>query len=213
MLPRTIVIGDIHGCSTALAKLLDAISPTNDDIIMTLGDYIDRGIDSRGVIEQLIELQGVCEMFSLTGNHEEMMLNARHSHARHAEWMNYGGIATLDSYGDRGLEDIPEEHWRFIEQCTDWCQTGTHILLHANYEPARRIEEQSAEMLRWQTLDEHMPGPHCSDKIVVVGHTPQRSGEILDRGHLLCIDTAVSDGGVLTAIDIVYGTVWTASEV
>ncbi len=71
---RTIAIGDIHGCSIALASLVRLIDPRPDDVIVTLGDYIDRGIDSKGVIDQLIELQRRCRLIPNLGNHEQMMI-------------------------------------------------------------------------------------------------------------------------------------------
>ena len=74
--PRTIAIGDIHGCSAALDALLEAIRPRPEDCIVTLGDYINRGPDSRGVIERLIELKDRCRLVPLLGNHEEMLFEA-----------------------------------------------------------------------------------------------------------------------------------------
>ena len=73
---RTIAIGDIHGCSAALAALLRAIDPTALDTLVFLGDYIDRGPDSRGVLEQVIALAERCAVVPLLGNHEEMLLAA-----------------------------------------------------------------------------------------------------------------------------------------
>ena len=76
-MPRTIAIGDIHGCSTAQAKLIELIDPQPDDVLVPLGDFVDRGIDSKGVIEQLISLADRCRLVPILGNHEEMMLGAR----------------------------------------------------------------------------------------------------------------------------------------
>ena len=76
MKARTIAIGDIHGCSAALDALLNAIRPRPEDCIVTLGDYINRGPDSRGVIERLIELKDRCRLVPLLGNHEEMLFEA-----------------------------------------------------------------------------------------------------------------------------------------
>ena len=77
MNPRTIAIGDIHGCSAALDALLEAIRPRPEDCIVTLGDYINRGPDSRGVIERLIELKDRCRLVPLLGNHDQMLLDVR----------------------------------------------------------------------------------------------------------------------------------------
>jgi serine/threonine protein phosphatase 1 len=92
---RILAIGDIHGCSTALGRLIDAIDPGPDDLIVTLGDYIDWGPDSRGVIEQLIALSGRCRLVSLLGNHEEMLLEALDSNDQLRYWLKFGGDRTL----------------------------------------------------------------------------------------------------------------------
>ena len=76
MAARTIAIGDIHGCSAALATLIDAIAPGGDDTIVALGDYIDRGPDSRGVLERLIALGARSRLVPILGDHEEMLLDA-----------------------------------------------------------------------------------------------------------------------------------------
>ena len=99
--PRVIAIGDIHGCSTALEKLLAAIKPGKSDTIVTLGDHIDWGPDSRGVLDMLISLSHRCRLISLLGNHEEMLLAARQSRSELVYWMKLGGTATMDSYGTR----------------------------------------------------------------------------------------------------------------
>src|SRR5262249_57711237 len=76
MTGRTIAIGDIHGCPDALAALIDAVAPGRDDTIVTLGDYIDRGPNSRGVLDRLLRLAGQCRLVPLLRNHEEALLDA-----------------------------------------------------------------------------------------------------------------------------------------
>ena len=71
---RTIAIGDIHGCLAALNTLIDAIQPQHDDTLVTVGDYVDRGPDSKGVLDRMLELEKMCNLVPLLGNHEEMML-------------------------------------------------------------------------------------------------------------------------------------------
>ena len=89
---RTIAIGDIHGCSLALDTLLGAIRPRPEETIVTLGDYINRGPDTRGVIDRLIGLRRRCRLVPLLGNHDEMLLEARAG--RHpTTWIGMGGIA------------------------------------------------------------------------------------------------------------------------
>src|SRR4051794_40341473 len=85
---RLFAIGDIHGCSIALKTLLDAIDPRPDDAIVTLGDYVDWGPDSRSVIQQLIDLSGRCHLVPLFGNHEEMLLQALESDSALRAWLD-----------------------------------------------------------------------------------------------------------------------------
>ena len=209
---RTIAIGDIHGCSAALDALLDAIRPRPEDIIVTLGDYINRGPDSRGVLDRLIKLSKQCRLIPLLGNHDQMLLEARSGH-HPTTWLGMGGIVTLDSYGaGRDLDLLPDDHFEFLESCLDYYETDTHIFVHANYFPDIPMVEQHVGMLRWESLRDMTPGPHESGKTVIAGHTSQKGGEILDLGHLVCIDTYCHGGGWLTALDVRTGEVWKADQ-
>ena len=157
---RTIAIGDIHGCSVALDALLDAIRPRPEDTIVTLGDYINRGPDTRGVLDRLIDLSRRCRLVPILGNHDQMLLEAR-SGLHPTTWLGMGGIATLDSYGPgRDLDLIPDEHFEFLESCRDFYETDTHIFVHANYVPDLPMAEQPVGMLRWESLRDMTPGPH-----------------------------------------------------
>src|SRR5215218_9933805 len=139
---RTIAIGDIHGCSAALHALLDAIRPRPEDIIVPLGDYINRGPDTRGVLDRLIDLGRRCRLVPVLGNHDQMLLEAR-SGLHPTTWLGMGGIATLDSYGEgREITLIPEEHFEFLEDCSDYHETEAHIFVHANYLPDSPMAEQ-----------------------------------------------------------------------
>jgi serine/threonine protein phosphatase 1 len=211
-MPRLIAIGDIHGCSAALRAILDAINLGDDDRVVTLGDYIDRGPDSRGVIDALLELDASGRLVPLLGNHEEMMLGAlRGSYPRHW-WLQYGGGATLDSYGFVGdLKVIPQTHLDFLDRCLSYYETDDFIFTHANYVADEPMDRQPAEALRWQSLLEHDPGPHISGKPVYVGHTAQKRGVVLDLGYLVCLDTYCHGGGWLTACDVLTGQKWQAS--
>jgi serine/threonine protein phosphatase 1 len=209
---RTIAIGDIHGCSAALEALLEVIRPRPDDTIVTLGDYINRGPDSRGVIDRLIKLSRQCHLVPLLGNHDEMLLEAR-SGLRRTTWIGMGGLATLASYGaDHDLNLIPDEHYQFLESCLDYYETDTHIFVHANYYQDTPMDEQPVGMLRWESIRDMTPGAHESGKTVIVGHTSQKNGEILDLGHVKCIDTYCYGDGWLTALDVQTDEVWQADR-
>jgi serine/threonine protein phosphatase 1 len=210
---RTIAIGDIHGCSIALRALIEAINPSAADTIVTLGDYIDRGPDSRGVIDQLIALQERCHLIPLMGNHEEMLLAAMDSRSELVFWINFGGHEMLDSYGKRGGWDIiPREHIQFVKSCRRYHETDRHIFVHASCWPNRRMEDQSPTTLLWENFDRQEPAIHYSGKTVIVGHKPQVSGEVLDLGFLKCIDTFCHGGGWLTGLDVETGDCWQANQ-
>ncbi len=210
---RTIAIGDIHGCSAALCALLDVIRPRSEDVIITLGDYINRGPDSRGVLDRLIDLSKSSRLVPILGNHDQTLLEVRSGQRMKFWFLEIGGTATLDSYGSgRDLDLIPEAHYDFLRNCLDFYETDTHIFVHANYFPDIPMSEQPVGMLRWESLRDMTPGPHESGKTVVVGHTSQKSGEILDLGHLICIDTWCCGGGWLSALDVSTGELFQADR-
>jgi serine/threonine protein phosphatase 1 len=212
MRDRVIAVSDIHGCSAALAAVVAAIDLRASDTVVLLGDLIDRGIDSRGVLDQLLHLRTRCRLVAVLGNHEEMFVKARTSRAAFRFWLECGGTTTLDSYGDSGrLSLIPADHVRFLETCVPYSETDAHIFVHAGYEPALPLDRQDGHVLRWRSLHDGVPARHLSGKTAVVGHTPH--AEILDAGHLICLDTGCGfDGGWLTAMDVSSGVVWQADE-
>src|SRR5687768_14207517 len=99
MAGRAIAIGDIHGCHDALRAVLDAVAPSASDTIVVLGDYIDRGPDSRGVLDCLIDLAQGCRVVPLLGDHEQLLLDAIRDRNEAARWFRCGGMETLRSYG------------------------------------------------------------------------------------------------------------------
>jgi serine/threonine protein phosphatase 1 len=209
---RTIAVGDIHGCSAALRALLAQIGPSANDTIVTLGDYIDRGPDSRGVLDQLIALKSRCHLIALLGNHEQMLFAARVSPPMQRRWEEFGGDATLRSLGLAGAWALSFNDLAFLESCRLSFETATHLFVHANYDPASPLNNQDEEVVSSVSLNEHLPGPHVSGKIAIVGHTTQASGEILDLGYLKCLDTDCVGGGYLTALDVGSGQIWRAKE-
>jgi serine/threonine protein phosphatase 1 len=211
MMPRTIAIGDIHGCSHALASILAAIDPQPADTIITLGDYVDRGIDSKGVLDMLIGLSNRCRLIPILGNHDEIMLKAKDNRSAFRTWMEFGGITTLDSYGDTGQIDlVPYEHFEFLRSCVPYYETDTHFFVHANYDPDLPLDQQDDHTLRWLSLADRIPTPHFSGKVAVLGHTSMR--EVLRLPHLIGIDTGCCFGGNLTAVEVGTSKMWQAME-
>jgi serine/threonine protein phosphatase 1 len=211
MQERLIAIGDIHGCSTALAKLLEVIQPTALDTIVTLGDHINRGPDSKGVIEQLIELRERCSVVNILGNHEEMLLTALEGKSDFHYFLKFAGQETLESYGAEHVKSIPTEHLKFIKQCRPCFETVNHFFVHAAYEPNFPLNEQPWGTMIWASLPEK-PVRHYSGKTVIVGHTAQENGHILDLGFLKCIDTFCHGGGWLTALEVQSLRTWQANQ-
>jgi serine/threonine protein phosphatase 1 len=210
MAPRTIAIGDIHGCSRALDKLLEVISPGPDDALITLGDYVDRGPDSRGVLDRLVSLVDQCVMVPLLGNHEILLLESLTNPHTYEFWQQCGGQETLASYGGQ-LDNIPPEHLVFLRGLRPFFETPTHMFVHANYDPDRPLHETSPTQLFWEH-DALNPRPHRSGKQVIVGHTPQPNGEILNLGHLICLDTYCFGGQWLSALDVDSRQFWQTNE-
>jgi len=125
---RTLAIGDIHGCLEPLKLLWATIKPQAKDHIIFLGDYVDRGPDCRGVIDFLIEIKEKFNVTFLSGNHEEKFFLARHGGGEMADWLaRWGGQETLNSYGEAGIDAVPESHWDFLRTCQSTYETDTHI--------------------------------------------------------------------------------------
>jgi serine/threonine protein phosphatase 1 len=208
-----IAIGDVHGCVHALEALLDEIVPAPADRIVFLGDLVDHGPEVREVLDCVLLLSRRTQVVLIQGNHEEMMLTARTNEQALAYWINIGGNTTLNSYRFGGrIDEVPPEHWELLEAMQPYYETDDFIFTHANYAPELPMPEQAGRTLRWGLFDPHDEHPHESGKPVIVGHTEQRDGEVLDLGFAACIDTACWRYGWLTALDLPSRQVWQASR-
>jgi serine/threonine protein phosphatase 1 len=212
---RHLAVGDIHGCFRALSTLASFVPFEPQDVVVTLGDYVNRGPDSSAVLDWLIAYKKKGNLVALRGNHEIMMLQARDSDEAYRQWQNYGGDATLASYspfGDSGrLVDVPDSHWEFLEMDTGkFFETDTHFFVHANAFPDCPLTDQPDFMLFWDGFDD--PPPHESGKTMVCGHTSQKSGRPRNIGHAICIDTWASGQGWLTCLDVGSGKYWQANQ-
>jgi calcineurin-like phosphoesterase family protein len=210
---RLIAVGDVHGCVHALDTLLGAIAPEPSDTIVFLGDLIDQGYESREVLERILKLQNECQVVLIEGNHEAMLFAARDNLKAQRYWENCGGATTISSYRVGGtLHDIPRAHWQLLSSARPYYETDEFVFTHAGYQTDLPMSEQPDYQLRWAILELEKMHPHLSGKQVFLGHTEQRSGEILDVGFLFCIDTACWRSGWLTAIDVDSKQIWQASR-
>jgi len=213
MAQRVIAIGDVHGCLAAFDAVLDAIEPESSDSLILLGDIVDRGPNSAGVIDRLIELRERCFLFTIMGNHDELMLDViEESTWKMGQWLMYGGEQTMRSYGTDKVSGIPKEHVAFLRNCVPFCETERHFFTHANYLEGKSLAKTPGDVLRWESLKTRRPGPHNSGKIAVLGHTSQKDGRILYSGYFLCIDTYCYGTGHLTAFEVNTGEYWQADR-
>jgi serine/threonine protein phosphatase 1 len=212
---RHLAIGDVHGCFNALRTLATFVSIKPDDMVITLGDYVNRGPDSCAVLDWLTHRHRQGTLIALRGNHEIMMLDARDGGEPYRAWERCGGEATLKSYspfGDAGrLVDIPYSHWDFLEnQTRRFFETDTHFFVHAGVYAECPLTEQPDYILFWESFND--PPPHESGKIMVCGHTSQKSGRPRYIGHAVCIDTWACGRGWLTCLDVEIGQYWQANQ-
>lgn len=210
---RLLAIGDIHGCLLQFNALLDLVRPAADDQLILLGDYVDRGPDSRGVLDRILELKaGGMNLVSLRGNHEVMMMASRHDPEVYRSWLSEGGSQTLGSYGraagrSGSMADVPAEHWNLIvDGMHTYHETEGRIFVHAGINRELPMAEQHPDVLYWEYLWDDMR--HCSGKTVICGHSAQKNGLPKVVPGAVCIDTFAYGGGWLTCLDALTGRYW-----
>ena len=196
--------------------LCDFIQLKNDDVIIPLGDYCDRGPNTNAVIDFLLHVATEHRLYPLRGNHDIMMLNAGNSETEFEKWAKVGGDKTLRSYslfdGDAGtLADVPAHHWQWLnEALLPYYETETHFYVHANAYPELPLDEQPDFMLYWEQFND--PPAHESGRIMVCGHTSQKSGYPIANPHAICIDTWACGSGWLSCLHAESGMIWQANE-
>ncbi|MBT5415135.1 MAG: serine/threonine protein phosphatase [Rhodospirillaceae bacterium] len=218
---RIYAVGDIHGRADLLREAHDLIradmarAPVGRTVVIYLGDYVDRGLESRQVIDLLLDepLEGV-ERIHLKGNHEQFMLLFLDDQGVGGNWLSNGGNATLYSYGvgmgeASSMEErmtaaqatlreaVPQRHLAFLRDLRLSHREGDYIFVHAGVKPGRLLEEQVEEDLLW-IRDEFL---HCDRDlggIVVHGHSIAAEPEI--RANRIGIDTGAFASGVLTVL-------------
>ncbi|RLG10075.1 serine/threonine protein phosphatase [Candidatus Pacearchaeota archaeon] len=199
---KIFAIGDIHGCLENLEKLLK-ILPVNwgKDLVIFLGDYIDRGPNPRGVIEKVLELKKLYgeRIITLKGNHEWMFERFLKGIDIDIFLYNGGGMTLKSYYNKEGHLEIPEEHLKFLRELKLYYETENYIFVHAGLRPGKELKEQSEEDLLW-IRDSFYFSEYKFPKTIVFGHTPFPAPLILD--DRIGIDTGCVYGGALTAIEL-----------
>lgn len=218
---RVYAVGDIHGRADLLRrlhrKILDDAAQTRADrkVIVYVGDYVDRGPDSRAVIEMLIEepLEGF-ECHHLKGNHEDLLLRFLETGEQGEVWMLNGARATLESYGVEwsdmahdadGMEEMrrkfddlmPVDHRRFFRELALYHREGDYLFVHAGIRPRVPLDRQRAHELMW-IRDAFLDSEADHGCVVVHGHTIRQQPEV--RANRIGIDTGAFHTGRLTAL-------------
>lgn len=185
-----IAIGDVHGCAKTLVALIEKISPQKEDHLVFVGDYIDRGPNSRGVIDILLELDAHVQCTFLRGNHEALMLDYL-ERGEFEIWRMNGGLDTLSSYrSSNGKIEIPDHHIDFIHDTRLYYETDDFIFVHAGLRPELSVTENvrrnDDQIFLWERG--HLDARKVKwEKTVVCGHTPHN--QPINHDKLILIDT------------------------
>jgi len=215
---RLYAIGDVHGRLDLLERVIAAIQRDVEEhgsgaLTVTLGDYIDRGPASRGVLDRLRTNPFSTPYIALKGNHEELLESFLADPAVGQHWRRLGGLETLYSYGvpvgelmvgknyeeaaDRLRAAMPADHMSFLQSLKTSHSHGKYFLCHAGVRPGVPLERQSDEDLLW-IRDEFLRSKLDFGKIVVHGHTPVEAPEVLP--NRINIDTGAFATGQLTCV-------------
>jgi serine/threonine protein phosphatase 1 len=218
---RIYAIGDIHGRADLLDQIYERIEgdigrdePAGIEIVH-LGDYVDRGPDSRGVIERIIAMSERHNVVTLKGNHEDILLRFFDNPESFRFWQRLGAVETLVSYGlgpqvlSRGDDfgalsaalhaALPETHKQFLSRLPLTYECGDFLFVHAGLRPGIPVNRQSAEDLM-TIRDDFLHHTERFEKFVIHGHTPVRSPDI--RSNRINIDTGAYATGQLTCLVI-----------
>ena len=218
---RIYAIGDIHGRADLLADMHHYVAadaakyPDHRLVLVYLGDYVDRGLESKSVIDLLLDspLPGF-EIVHLMGNHEEMLLDFLDDQNRGRGWLDIGGAATLLSYGVRmndrqppagrlataqeGLKAcLPQRHLEFLRDLRLYHSEGDYLFVHAGIRPGIKLEDQKARDLLWIRRN-FLESTANHGQIVVHGHSVTWEPEV--QPNRICIDTGAFATGVLTCL-------------
>jgi serine/threonine protein phosphatase 1 len=208
-------IGDVHGHLDLLRQLEAKIAADAKDIegekwLVTLGDYIDRGPDSSGVIAHVMgpAPEGF-KRIALVGNHEQIMLDCLAVPDIDSPWVRYGGVETLASYG-MSVEDVthtlrdrlPQAHLKFMAELPLCLTLPGYFFVHAGIRPGIALQKQAETDLIWirgEFLEAERDGP----PVVVHGHTPTPEPQVTP--FRIGIDTGAFKTGILTAVKLQEG--------
>lgn len=198
-MPRILAVGDIHGCLDKLEKLMGVIKWQPDkDTLIFIGDYVDRGLDSSGVVEYILDLKKKSDhVICLMGNHESLFLDYLEGKDDRIFLFN-GGIQTLDSYGGKDLE-VPESHMDFLTSLKPYFRTKNYIFVHAGLRDNVPLGRQALQDLLW-IREEFIHSNFHHGRRIIFGHTPYPMPFV--HKTKIGIDTGAVYGGELTCLEL-----------
>jgi serine/threonine protein phosphatase 1 len=215
---RVYAIGDIHGRSDLLHRIIrlirrDALSCAKDTILVFVGDYVDRGPDSKDVIARLIDLQLEFTVHFLKGNHDQALLDFLENPSTYRVWREFGAVETLLSYGvrppledsdtafldarDRFARAVPCSHREFLQALSLTCEIGDYFFTHAGVRPKIPLDQQRSDDLLW-IREDFLNSSANFGKVIVHGHTPTETP--VKKRNRVGIDTGAYFSGRLTAV-------------
>lgn len=172
-MPRIFAIGDIHGCSkTFKSLLLEKIQIRKSDIIYCIGDYVDRGPDSKGVLDLIIQLREEgYHIHTLRGNHEQMMLDSILDKETLEHWLRNGGRETLKSFGIKSIKALPDKYLEFLKHTEFFIATDKYVFVHAGLNFYYEDPFSDKEEMLW-TRETYFDRSKINNRILIHGHTP-----------------------------------------
>ena len=180
---RKIAFSDIHGCNLSFGALLDQVAPVAGDELYFLGDYIDRGPDTKGVIDRIWELEQQGFLVKcLKGNHEQMMLESYIDYQNRTLWIANGGKAVLDSFGVQHVLEIPAAYLNWLENLEYYLEIDEYILVHAglNFDILSPFDHIHS-MLWIRQWYEDINYDWLDGRIILHGHTPIAKNAIVQQ--------------------------------
>lgn len=184
-------ISDVHGCLETFKYLVeDVIELKTEDTLYLLGDFVDRGPNSKGVLDYVMQLQENYHVKASIGNHEELMVNSLLNNANLEHWVkNCGGKETLASFGVERPQDIPQKYFDFIDSLDYYFEDGDYYLVHAGFNPKDPFGDREAMLwIRGFELNYDL----MVGKKVIHGHTPKIIESIIRtvqaNEDIICID-------------------------
>lgn len=222
---RILVVGDVHGCFDKLTSLLEKVCLTDDDLVIFLGDYVDRGDNVAETLKWVLEQSKKKNFIFLRGNHEQMMLDTFHKRMNKLAWFFNGGRTTIS-----GLNELKSEDETFIERVLTFAENlplyhsmtiggREYVFVHAGIESGVPLDEQDENFLLWAR--EKFFENYNGEAVVISGHSPVQAFKefgVLDNPrpvklsgrNVVMIDTGsfIKGSGKISCVDILSGEYW-----